>query len=776
MPFPGTPDAAPNSSIIFSSLAPSALRDVTVTGSRSGIHAGRIEPLPDGAGTEFVPSRAFEPGERVAVSAQLSSPEAGTASGAPGSTRLRFSFGVAVVGPWGSGPPQDVPSASAARGGGPTKHFHSRPDLEPTDVSVTSDPDTTSGDIFISPDHASQMGPMILNPEGQIVWFRPVPSGDKASNFAVQTYHGHPVLTYWQGRDSGKDGVDVIVNRHYKTTAVVHPVGNGYGADLHDFQIIHGKAFLITVVPARADLSSVGGPKSGYVWDNIIQEVDIATGKLLWQWNSYGHIPLNASHKPPQGDYYDFVHLNSIQPLPDGSLLVSSRNTWSVYKISVKTGQILWTLGGKYNQFNRGTGVGWAWQHDVRRSGNTLTMFDDGAAPQVEQESSAKVISVNAAAKTATLVHRYYHNPPLVASAQGSAQALPNGDMFVGWGTEPDFSEVNSSGHQIFNGTFPLGETSYRAFRFPWSGQPLSRPAMAVAPRGDGQVNVWASWDGATDVAAWRVIGGRSANRLNWLDKKHYFSFETEITLHNQPPYFAVQALGSQKQVLGTSSAHALPKHVSIFGSTAFVPRAGDGAVPVGCFTGSSCKVTVKVTSGSSVLAQSGPQRVSSDRGGFASFQLSSQGTRELDQAPQHGLPVEVSVRDVSGVSATSQVNLIPFSVQGSGPTRSLDESPTIQLVGTTEFASGDQVAVLAACYAGHPCHVDGRITAAGKRIGRLRSGHLGIDELGFLYVKLNRRGQSMLSHATGNQLPAKVTLTSGRHTATGHVALARYS
>jgi hypothetical protein len=556
IPFPDTPDAAANSSIIFSSLAPSDLRSVTVTGSRTGAHAGRIERLPDGAGTAFVPDRAFAPGERVSVAARLASPTAGTASGAPGATRLRFSFGVAVVGPWGSGPPQDEPSASAAAGGGPTKTFHSRPDLHPTAVSVSDDPDTSSGDIFISPDHASQMGPMILNSEGQLVWFRPVPQGDKASNFAVQTFHGHPVLTYWQGKEGGADGEDVIVNRHYHTSAVVHPVGSSTGADLHDFQIIHGKAFLITVVPAQANLSSVGGPKNGYVWDDIIEEVDIATGKLLWEWHSYGHIPLNASHKPPQGSYYDFVHVNSVQPLSGGTILVSSRNTWSIYRISVKTGQILWTLGGRYNQFNRGTGVGWAWQHDAHRSGSTLTMFDDGAAPQVEQQSSAKVISLNVPAKSATLVHRYTHAPALLASAQGSAQLLPNGDMFVGWGTQPDFSEYNSSGQQIFNGAFPLGETSYRAFRFRWAGQPLSRPAMAVATASNGHLNVWASWNGATDVAAWRVLGGSSANHLHRLHKRRYYSFETQITIHKHPAYVAVQALNAQKQVLGTSTVH----------------------------------------------------------------------------------------------------------------------------------------------------------------------------------------------------------------------------
>jgi hypothetical protein len=778
IPFPGTPDADASSAVIFSSVAPSALRSVTVTGSRSGEHTGRIERLPDGSGTEFVPDRGFVPGEHVSVVARPASPAAAAALGAPGARRVSFSFGVAVVGPWHGGPPQDQPAGRAAQASVPTKNFHSRPKLHPTVISASSDPDSTSGEIFITPDHTPQMGPMMLNSKGQLVWFHQV-KGGKAANFEVQYYNHKRVLTWWQGDRDGKDGEDVIANHAYKRVAAVKAVGTGYSADLHDFVLVpHGRAFLDAVVPVRANLSGVGGPANGYVWDNVIQEIDIRTGKQLWSWHSYGHIPLNASHKPPAGSYMDAYHLNSFQQLAGGTLLVSSRSTWSIYKISMRTGQILWTLGGKYNQFKRGTGVGWSWQHDARRYGNTLTLFDDGAAPQEEEQSSAKELSLNVSAKTATLVRRFAHRPPLLAAAQGSAQLLPNGNMFVGWGTEPDFTEFNSSGQQIFNGAFPLGETSYRAFRFTWTGRPLSHPAMALAPTGDGHVDVWASWNGATEVKAWRVVGGRNSRHLGTLDRRRYTSFETKIRLRNQPRYFAVQALGAHKQVLGTSTAHVLGGHVSVFGSMAFVPRAGDGAIPVGCFTTSSCSVTLRVTSGRSVLAQSGAQSIRAGRAAFVSFQLSSQGKQDLDHARKHRLPVQVSVRDSSGATASSQLNLIPFSVHGKGPSRSLSESHTIQIVGSTQFVSSKGVAaVLAACYAGgRPCRFQGRIRSSGRTIGKLHSGRLGIDELGFVFIKLNRAGKSMLAHASGNQLAAKIELTAGSHTASGQVALARYS
>jgi hypothetical protein len=556
-PFPGTPDAAPDSPIIFSSLRASELRAVSVRGSRSGVHRGRVQQLPRGAGSEFVPSVPFASGEHVHVTAHLSSSSAGAAAGDPGAATLRFSFGVGAARPTALMPSGGSPRART-EASGPTKSFHSAPNLHPTVVHMSHDPDTRSGDIFISPDRTEQRGPMILNSQGQLVWFRPV--AGKASNFAVQTYQGHRVLTWWQGQQNGKGGEDVIMGPAYRVKRVIRAVGSGYTTDLHDFQITpQGTAFLNAVVPAQANLSSVGGPRHGHVWDNVIQEIDIATGKQLWSWHAYGHIPLKASHNPPHDGYCNCFHLNSIQQLTDGNLLVSARSTWSIYKIDIKTGKIMWTLGGRYNQFKRGTGVGWAWQHDARRIGNTISLFDDGAGPQKEKQSAAKVLHVEVRKRTATLVHRYYHRPSLLAFAQGNTQILPNGDVFVGWGTAPDFSEYTRGGSQIMTGSFALGETSYRAYRFHWSGRPTSSPALAVTAASNGSENLWASWNGATNVAVWRVMGGSSCSaKLVPVTRAPRSSFETQISLGHSPACVRVQALNRQGKVLGSSAARSI--------------------------------------------------------------------------------------------------------------------------------------------------------------------------------------------------------------------------
>ena len=72
LPFPGTPDASPSAQITFPALLPSELKSVTVTGSSSGRHAGRLLALPGRRGTAFVPHRKFSAGEHVTVKARLS--------------------------------------------------------------------------------------------------------------------------------------------------------------------------------------------------------------------------------------------------------------------------------------------------------------------------------------------------------------------------------------------------------------------------------------------------------------------------------------------------------------------------------------------------------------------------------------------------------------------------------------------------------------------------------------------------------------------------------
>jgi hypothetical protein len=593
IPFPGTPDASPSTSVIFSSLAPSDLGTVRVTGSSSGNHAGRLLTLPDGAGAAFLPQRPFTPGEQVRVDARLRSisaavgllfarPRAARRPGSAWAPRVRFSFGVGVERPMGWPPPgapvvtQPAARSSSHHGIGPAQHFHSAPWLDPPVVHSSSDSDTTSGDMFLTPNKGPENGVLIVNARGQLVWFRAV--SPSVFNVQVQRYQGRPVMTWWQGKvTTGPDnsaGEDVIVDGSYRTVAVVR-AGNGYRANLHEFTLTRQNTALLNVaVPVRHDLRSVGGPRDGLVYDDIIQNVDIKTGRVLWEWHSLGHIPLTASYDRPIGsDPFDYFHLNSIQQLPDGDLLLSARNTWAAYRVSVRTGRVLWTLGGKLSSFRMGPGTQFRWQHDIRERGSDLTVFDDAADGFSKPvDASAKLLRLGR--HGVTLVHRYGHRPPLLASIMGSAELLPNRNVFVGWGSASDFSEYNRWGKQIFNGRFATGVVSYRAKRAPWTGRPAQPPVMAVAPRPGGRLTVWASWNGATDVAAWRVMGGSSRNQLTSQARKANRSFETAITLASRPRYLMVQALDSRGHVLGSTAVRSVDR-----GGQASAARSSSGPV-----------------------------------------------------------------------------------------------------------------------------------------------------------------------------------------------------
>jgi hypothetical protein len=313
----------------------------------------------------------------------------------------------------------------------------------------------------------------------------------------------------------------------------------------------------------QANLTSVGGPSEGPTFDWIIQEIDIATGKVIWEWHSLGHVPISSSYLSYANSVpYDYFHMNSIQQLPDGNILVSSRNTWAVYLINKKTGKIIWRLGGKHSSFKMGPRTNFEWQHDaILHDNGLLTLFDDGASPKEESQSRALKLHLNTSSHQATLVHQYVHSPPTLATSQGSVQLLSDHNVFVGWGNTPHFSEYTPSGKQLFGGSFRKPVNSYRAYRFDWVGSPLQPPAIAVrSSKTAGKDLVYASWNGATQVRKWQVLA--SENQTGPFKKVgspvSWSGFQTK-TQKASANYFEVQALGARGTVLGTSAVVAGP-------------------------------------------------------------------------------------------------------------------------------------------------------------------------------------------------------------------------
>ena len=188
------------------------------------------------------------------------------------------------------------------------------------------------------------------------------------------------------------------------------------------------------------DLTSVGGSRRGQVVGGVVQELALPSGRLIWEWRSLDHVAVAETEiKARPGPRFDYFHINSIDVAADGNLLVSARNTWAAYKVSRRTGRILWRLGGKRSDFTIGRGARFEWQHDVREHAHGLvSVFDNAAAPQEEPQSRALLLALDTKRMHVSLEHAYTHRPERVLSHfLGNAQLLGNGDVFVGWGGSP---------------------------------------------------------------------------------------------------------------------------------------------------------------------------------------------------------------------------------------------------------------------------------------------------------------------------------------------------
>jgi hypothetical protein len=553
-PLPGSFDSPNTTQISFLGAPVHSLGGIAVTGSYSGAHTGRLASYSQGDGASFLPGKPFHPGENVVVRGRVK-------RGAR-KVPFAFEFTVAVRVPiTGSGT-----LAKASSSPSETLHFHSQPSLHPPTVGVlASGSGQEGGDIFVAPySGPSPPGPMIFDSRGNLVWFDQLKGGLEATNLRVQTYEGKPVLTWWQGRIPPQgfgEGEEFVDNSSYQTVLRVAG-GNGMPADLHEFRIdsADDTALLTVFDPIYCNLSSVGGPADGAVTDSLFQELDLKTHLVRREWHPVDHVPLSHSVEPAHGVTiqwpYDYFHLNSIWRRPGGSFLLSARDTSAMYLIDGHSGQVAEQIGGPHGNTKLGPGAATAFQHDAEELPNgQISVFDNGGVPLVHPQSRALVLSLNSKTRKETLVRQYKHSKPLKAGSQGNVQVLPNGNMLIGWGPEPYVSEYTPSGALVWDAIMAGTTNSYRAYRFAWTGTPVGSPSVAAGPGSGGTTTVYASWNGATTIASWRVLGGASPSALSAVGGGAFTGFESALTIPGQPPYVAVQALDASGNVLGTSAA-----------------------------------------------------------------------------------------------------------------------------------------------------------------------------------------------------------------------------
>jgi hypothetical protein len=422
--------------------------------------------------------------------------------------------------------------------------------------------------LFVTPGGAFATGAGIFDDDGSLVWWHQATT-PMIDDISVVRYRGHRYMAIWSGRPvfGGPLGAGTVslYNQRYQRVGRITS-GPPFGPDridAHEFRITpDGDALFGIYVPVATRFR--GRPIKVYKY--VVQKVSLVsgphgihTGRVLFQWDSLKHVPLSQSRiAPPQRNQtWDYFHGNAIDQTQDGNLVVSSRNTWGIYKINVKTGQTMWQVGAKGD---RSLPSPWSWQHDVVPLGkDRYSLFDDGNVVIDQREPGAHpsrglIVRINAGKGPATvqLLGAYTHSPAISSGYCGSVQEVSHGDVLIDWGQTPEITEYGqSAGRPLMD--LSMSQWSCRGQRSAWRGEPLTRPVTAALLSGT-DTHVWASWNGSTEVHAWQVLAGPAAGHLSPVGSPATKDgFETETTLAQRYRVVAVQALSASGRVLSTS-------------------------------------------------------------------------------------------------------------------------------------------------------------------------------------------------------------------------------
>jgi hypothetical protein len=357
----------------------------------------------------------------------------------------------------------------------------------PPAVRVTSARHDPRSFLFFTTNGATdEPGLMIVDDRGQVVWYRTTGDPNRATaNLRVQQYRGRPVLTWWEGMVTNGvgDGEYVVLDDAYAELTRVQ-AGNGLAGDLHEFLLTpQGTALLIAyrALPAGAAKGQLNP-----LLEAVVQEVEIGTGRVRFEWHSADQVTAEESYATPPADAtqpFEYFHANANVVIDRNVLLISARNTWTVYRVSRRSGAVVWRMGGKRSDFTHGAGAQYEWQHDARwHAGGQVSLFDNGADPVVEPESRGLVLDVDEQHRQVTLAREYRHPAKPSAGSQGNVQLLADGGAMVGWGAQPYATQFDADGKIVVDGRLPDGVYSYRALRFGWPA-PAAATAAVLAKR-----------------------------------------------------------------------------------------------------------------------------------------------------------------------------------------------------------------------------------------------------------------------------------------------------
>jgi hypothetical protein len=488
-----------------------------------------------------------------------------------------------------------APAAAGAPNCTPPKtawNFVSAPKLHPMHIHVCRHkPSTSGGMIFLGPFHnaqyrgkfVGQSGALMVDGGANPVWFHRAPKGEVDFDFQTDTYGAskQPVISFWQGKiavppnplppGTPLPGAEYFVfNKNYqlvKRIKAIQTPGKGWVTDFHEFVLTkpskshpQGTAIFFAAKKIRKNLRPFGGSSNGAYEDQEIQRIDLKTGKLIFHWDVGTHISLRSSKVPaPKSGVWDPYHANSISLNSAGDMLLSLRNTWGVYNIK-PTGKIAWKLiNGKGSNYKLSKVARFGWQHDVRFHGpGQISMFDDGCCNNgrpLKYLHPARGLILRLSKGHATMVRQVHHYNTQGVQSSGSFRVLASGHAFVGWGQSFYYSEYSKTNTLLYDAAMPRPDMSYRAWKAPWVGTPTTKPSAAVRhPKGKLSA-VFASWNGATRVATWKLFQGKTKTAVNGrVATVRRTGFETALRTKKTGPYYQVKAYDSHGKLLGASA------------------------------------------------------------------------------------------------------------------------------------------------------------------------------------------------------------------------------
>lgn len=505
------------------------------------------------AATDGPAAQGPPPGPRLSRRRVLAS--AGAAAGGLALTSLPTAILALAGAPAPTPAMNGTPSGATpdpAPAGTATRSFHSRPDLRPPVLTVAGPaagrgPEAT----LITPRFGGDgQGVAVFDAAGDLVWMRRIP-GRAAADLHPVTWRGRPALAWWEGTiEQGLgDGEFVLIDATYREVARIRTVARP--ADLHELVLTpQGRAYAFAM-----DLTTRDGRP---IADMLVQEVDVESGRLRWEWRASEHIALEESVEPvPADGPWDWIHLNAIDLEPGGDLLLSARHTDTIYRIDRRTGDVRWRLGGGRSDFDLPVEARFAAQHDVRRlADGTLSLFDNGTKDPraTEPVSRGLVLRLDEDARTASVVRELRPPHPSVSSSQGNMTVRPDGTAFVGWGSARYLTGYAADGTVALDAAMPEGWSSYRAYRTRWRGDPTDQPIVALTRDPVGPPTAWASWNGATRVAHWQLLASAQDDAPALIGSPvRRAGFETALPVPPDAVRIAVRALDRSGRTLATS-------------------------------------------------------------------------------------------------------------------------------------------------------------------------------------------------------------------------------